>query len=162
MAKVKPLPETLKVAKCGYPTGVPSANPVYIPVPIQIGPMEVALLHASQWIIATVAPNSDSLQSVLWRKSAPATKATILTTWREDTDVIDYYAISNEWTTAVGYSDSYKQMYKNFPHPLVIIRPPQLVAQSVAAQTSVNLWLWYTTRRVSEAQMAELMVKDHD
>jgi hypothetical protein len=99
---------------------------------------------------------------VLWRKSAPATKATILTTWREDTDVIDYYAISNEWTTAVGYSDSYKQMYKNFPHPLVIIRPPQLVAQSVAAQTSVNLWLWYTTRRVSEAQMAELMVKDHD
>lgn len=156
------LPETIKVAKCGYPAGVPAGPGLtYIPVPVQMGPQEVALLHALQWIIATAAPNADSLQSVLWRKSLPAQKANLLTTWREDTDVIDYYATENYWGSDVGYGDPYKQIYKVLPRPLLLIRPPQLVAVSATANTSVNLWLWYTVITVTDEELARLMIKDH-
>lgn len=53
--------------------------------------------------------------------------------------------------------------YFQLPYPMVLIRPPQLVMDNQqAASVSMNGTLYYVTERLSDIEIAKLMVKDHD
>ena len=157
MGKIE-LPETVKVAKVYL---APSTTVLtYAKIPIEIGEDEVALLMAVKWISQNNVANV--LTSWIWKRSYPNVDPRIPARFDEDSNVIDYEQYYRVIDTNVGAYEGSRTRYYVLPYPMVLIRSPQLVTQATVSGVSmVNLICWYVNQKVTDAQLAELMVKDH-
>ncbi|MBA7681229.1 hypothetical protein ES703_89566 [subsurface metagenome] len=151
------LPASVKVAK----SSINCTNAiVYDEIPIYPGEKEVALLLATNWLL--VSPVANRLEGLIWKKAHPAVKANIFTQYVQEEDVIDYEQTFIISTTAEGIWQGSIGRYKAYPQPLVLIRPPQLVTIGLVMTSGiVVVTCYYVFQRVTDEQLAKLMVKDH-
>lgn len=133
---------------------------VYSQIPILPGEDEVALLLATNWLLVNTVANR--IEALIWRKAHPATKGNIFAQFVIEEDVIDYEQNFMVSTTAAGEWQGTVARYKVYPQPLVLIRPPQLVTVGLVGTSGlVVVTCYYTLQRVTDEQLAKLMVKDH-
>jgi len=159
VAKEK-FPETVRVAKAFVAVkGITTLN--YATIKMGLGEDEVALLLASKWIMQNNL--ASGLWAYLWKRSFPNIDDRIPARWAEDTNIIDIDQTTLSTLTEVGSYEDKKTRYIQYPYPFVLIRDPQLVGYSdTDDQTLVSILLYYVIVKVTDKELAELMVKDHD
>jgi len=132
----------------------------YAEIPIFPGRDEVALLLGTSWTMYISA--ACYLYAGIWRKSSPRVEATLLTTGYQSADLVDHTVAGWVQSTAVGIWLASQVQDKRFPEPLILLRPPQLVAYgSVADVGFVYVTCYYRLKTVSKTELAKLMAKDH-
>jgi len=154
----KKLPQQIQIAK--VLATIPVIDTLYYyPVPLGLSGAanEVAIVEAYEIGIAVTPGAVDTLQAWIWRKSIPNVKPTLEATWPEDSDVLDYWIYS----VLATEGDPMVTSYKLLPRPLILIRDPQFVVSNVGLESWAFLKVYYTLAKVSDADLAQLMVKDH-
>lgn len=94
----------------------------------------------------------------LYRKSDVSSMSGIM---KDEADIIWSTRLTTKFVTEslkCGWTDMI-----HFPSPLILIRPPSIIAQeSVITVYSLLVRIYYLIRRVSKVEMAKLMMKDHE
>lgn len=138
---------------------VPSGAVKGVKFDINLGNNEVIILEAlyySHNMVPAVGMNATSLG--LYRKSE---KLPVTIFSNNDSDLIwsnkDVGKFVVE-TMKVSWSE---MIY--FPLGFTLIRPPQLLGQFTGgASDGIMMRLYYRIKKISDAEMAKLMLKDHD
>lgn len=132
----------------------------YAEIPIYPGDNEVALLLGASWTI--FVSGASYVYGGVWRKSSPHTDDALLTTGYMTADLVDHTVAGWVQSTAVGIWVASQVQDKRFPEPIVLLRPPQLVAlASVAAVSFIYLTCYFRLKTVSKMELAKFMAKDH-
>ena len=104
-------------------------------------------------------------RSVLYRKTEklPTTGAFMSPTggWQGDKSVIDAWFYKGDSAATNESVDATPPCYQVYPIPITLIRKPTLVLHCTDAFSSVSFLLWYTTKKVSDKNLTELMMEDH-
>lgn len=144
-------PATVKV-QWTQVTGTPN----WERVDLELGDREVAVLLAIQ--VHYYNNDLASLVSAwLHKQSEPTTKAGNGQWenggWLEDPGVLDFDQsyVGNQASGAT---------WKVYPYPIVLIRQPSVIIDKPNNMIA-TLGLWYVRQEVTDAEMAQLMVKDH-
>ena len=168
MAKIA-LPEQVRIAKNRVVIAAASTLQ-YEEIPMEMGEDEVALLLAYQMIFEDITPLEGAhyrTEAYIWRKSQPKTYPTIRSHWAEDSDTITFDVHDFIYQ---GYGVPHpvfsKSWYKVLPYPVVLIRPPSLISYATGdpePPTGMRVYslCWYVLQKVTDEQLAKLMVKDH-
>ena len=148
------LPETVKIAwaELSLDTSISGS-----PFPLHLGVNEVAILLSFYYHWRGGSGVGDNLASVgIWRKT--------------DTDPTGIFIAHTDmiWTLSEGnrfIAESVWQSGKEhviLPWPLVLIRAPRLVGlREIFTSVTVDMRLFYIIQKVSDEELAKLMVKDH-
>ena len=152
MAQVA-LPESVKIARAqlNLDTSLEGAK-----FPVYLGDDEVAVLLSIYyyWSMAATA-GFNVAQFGLWRKT--------------DTDPAamesDHTDMIWEGVSALSYVTESLQLSGSehiiLPWPLILVRAPRLVGLRIGAIAAVYMRLYYLIQKVSDEELAKLMVKDH-
>ncbi|MBA7678312.1 hypothetical protein ES703_86585 [subsurface metagenome] len=149
------LPESVKTSRVSIAADTSMGG---VPFPMHLGDNEVAVL-LSIWYFWYGAPTAASniVYFGLWRKtdSDPSAMGTA------HTDML--WRLSEHVLSAVGGTvRTSGKGHVILPWPLILIRPPRLVGLRAAfASATVDMQLFYTIQKVSDEELAKLMVKDH-
>ena len=133
--------------------------------PIVLAKNEVLLLHSVKHIVNRTAAGGWESRAFLYRKTenVPATSAWSAHhggAWANDASIIDsWFYVGNSVRTAEGLTPETIE-YQNYSIPMLLIRPPSLLTYGTPG-TTVSIELWYTTKKISDKDLAELMMKDH-
>jgi len=134
-------------------------------LPIGLAKDEIILLHASKTTIHRTASGGYNARLFLYKKTENVPTDVEWTApdtgdWRYDKAVLDeWFFIGNTVRTAEPLL-SVPPVSLRYPKPLVLIRTPSLIYYGTAG-TAAILTVWYTTEKVSDKDLLELMVKDH-
>jgi len=152
-----PLPESVKVALATF---VPDATVTGDTFDMNLGINEVAvMLSLYYWWKGVPAAGGNFCRMAIWRKSDEKYDPAGLV-FNRHTDIIwDLMEIYNFVTESVWCGG---KGHVIFPWPVILIRPPRLLAQ-VALMTTpiVSARIYYLIQKVSDEELAKLMVKDH-
>lgn len=156
------IPETVKVAKRSIKLASSSTLEA-CQIPIGLGENEIAIVLGAYMSLR----GSYSAPGYMWLYKKSEERLPTEDDWyaenggwQEDDAVFDYMKIYLDDITAVGLYDRQKDVYKVYPYPLVIIRDPSMLAYG-AATVSVTAMIWYMIQQVTDAELTQLMVKDH-
>lgn len=134
--------------------------------PIGLAKDEILLIHASKVIVYRTASGGWNTRLFLYKKTenVPATSAWSVHDetggWTTDDSVLDaWFYIGNTVRTSEPLPPVINA-YQIYPKPLVLIRPPSYLHYGTEG-TSASITLWYSTEKVSDKNLLELMVKDH-
>lgn len=134
--------------------------------PITIAEDEVMLLYASKFIPhRAISPMGGfRVGSCLYRKTENVPVAVDFLNhegeWKDDKAVIDaWFVLGSNLSTAESVSPLNTQ-YQVYPEPIALIRIPTFLYIGTTG-TTASLSLWYRTVKVSDKDLAELMMKDH-
>jgi len=148
------LPESVKIARARLSLDVSLAG---VPFPLNLGTNEVAILLSFyyHWFgVATAAANT--IYMGIWKKTD--TNPPVISTSHTD-------MIWNLIETLTFVTESLKQSGKEhviLPQPLVLVRAPRLVGFHASfTSATLEMRLFYRIQRVSDEELAKLMVKDH-
>lgn len=146
MRTIEAVVPALEIAVAGVPFG------------LKLGDKEVmAVWSMYYWAILGLAAGASQVWMGLWRKtdSNPETAD-----WTRKSDFLWDRICSHHFITESLEADDSEQV--GFDPPLVLIRAPRLVARrSTAASGTVKMRLYYTIEKVTDEELARLMVKDH-
>lgn len=153
----QPMPESVKVARVGFAVQGTIGGATF---PIIMGRDEVIILMAlAYWWRGTLAAGENRMELGLWRKSDVANDPAIVP-YSDHTDMI-WGTVSSSEMVAESLKNS-DDDFVTFPWPMVLIRPPRLLARAlIMTSPLVEARLYYHTREVSDIELAKLMVKDH-
>lgn len=161
MAKARALAESLRSKSLFIAITTPGLKEG-LPFNINLGLNEVIILKALHfWWSGTGVLGTNSVILGLWRKTDTDPPDSLLGTasddllWSEQGQFQMPAALESIWTSDHGGEE--------FPEPhFFLIRAPRLIARTVAITgVVIQVRLYYTIRKVSERDMAELMMKDH-
>lgn len=154
---VQPMPESVKVARVGFTPGGTLGGETF---PMIMGDDEVVVLMSlDYWWRGTLAAGENRVEMGLWRKSDEANDPPLVP-FIEHTDMIWGTVVSIDFTTE-SHANSGKD-HIVFPWPMVLIRPPRFLARVLVLTGSlIEARLYYHTRKVTDIELARLMVKDH-
>ena len=146
--------EFAKVARASM---LPTIHLAGVRFGMELGENEVALVHNLHWYwYGTAAAGSNSVSFGLFRK----TDSLPPNVWSDHTDTIWLIRDSKKFVTesvSIGGNGNVV-----FPAPIPLIRPPQLITQIAVILTScIGMRLYYTVQKLTTADMAKLMAKDH-
>lgn len=159
------LPATVKVA--GVSLYVPAAATVYgVKLPVHMGKNEILVVLAARFVFEPTTSEHDMMILWgMWRKSEatwPHTTLSILNLAEEADIVASGGMVQASSVGATGISIGTITEDFVFPYPLVLIRAPQILFESPDnSEFPVGLWVYYLTQRVTDDELAALMVKDH-
>jgi hypothetical protein len=133
-------------------------------IPMGLGEKQVAIVLASKLCIRA-GDGTDSNRIWLIRKSEEnistvATWPNEAGTWQQDPSVFDHLKAFRTALTSVGINDKIDREYKVYPYPVVLIRNPTMVIYGAQGRAFTAI-LWYMLEDVTNAELAQLMVKDH-
>ena len=150
------LPESVKTCRTGIET---TTSKTGSPFPMTLGTDEIAiLLSFYYWWRGVVAAGNNVINIGLWRKTDTDSPSAGLTI--DHTDMVWNLCENINFVT-----ESVKQSGKEhviLPYPLVLIRAPRLEAyRSTFTAVAVEMRLFYFIEKVTDEELAKLMVKDH-
>lgn len=151
---IKQIKDSVKISRIAH---VPGAILSGLPFAMNMGKNEVILLMALDFSWNGVAAAGENIISVgLWKKT-DTDPTTVIT---EHSDMLWTRVIRVKHVAeSVGSSGS---EFLVFPAPLVLIRAPRIVGTSaVFTSPQTIMRLQYRILKVSDKDLAELMVKDH-
>ncbi|MBA7687601.1 hypothetical protein ES703_96065 [subsurface metagenome] len=147
------LPESVKMVRAQLSLDTSMGG---VKFPIHLGDDEVAVLLSLYWYWSMAATAGYNIvQLGLWRKTDtdPAAMES------EHTDMIW------EGVSALSYVTESLQLSGSehiiLPWPLILVRAPRLVGLRIGAIAAVYMRLYYLIQKVSDEELAKLMVKDH-
>jgi len=148
------LPETVKIARADL-AGVTAL--VGTPFPMNLGVNEVAILLSFYWsAIGTPVAGTNLGYIGLWRKT-DADPAAIMVV---HTDMIWSLRVQILHVAETVRSSWHEHVI--LPWPLILIRAPRLIGLSdTFTAVTIQMRLFYTIQKVSDEELAKLMVKDH-
>lgn len=163
------LPDTVKIAKAYKKL---AATTEYEDFEIELGMNEVAVILASQFNVHQATGNNAEVDAWIWQRTFPSEVPTDWSDadvpgWIEDSRVIDYFKWGRHYTIAgatYGFeSNIANNYYKVYPYPQVCVRSPQLVTlcNNASALVKLSCMIWYLIEKVSDKELAKLMVKNH-
>lgn len=133
-------------------------------IPLGLGEDEVAIVLAAK--LAHRGASTAHVQQWLSRRSTKKiptdlTWANEAGSWQDDGSVFDWFASFKTEHTAVGVENRSCEEYKVYPYPIVLIRDPSMLVFSNMATVLCTVILYYLIEKVTNEQLAKLMVKDH-
>lgn len=133
--------------------------------PIILAENEIGLVHAAKSTVYRDAAGSYKARLFLYRKTENVPETAAWTDhsdggWLKDKAVLDAWFYFGNTLRTVESLAPIPMLYQNYPIPLVLIRTPTMVHYGTAG-TSGSITLFYTTQKVSDKDLAELMMKDH-
>ena len=150
------LSETVKMTRIGVVLASPGAEGYAFN--INIASDEIMVLQSLyHWWTGTFVAGINTAEFTLWRKtdSNPPGYG-----FDDSPDIVWHtrYKI-NFVTESINQGND---GYITFPSPLVLIRPPRLyVRTTTMTGANLEMRLYYILRKVSDIDLAKLMVKDH-
>lgn len=128
---------------------------------VKLGDNEVMILKAMHyWWYGLLQPGINVGHFGLWRKTDSDPPANVWVSGAK-TDMVWHglagvlYAVGQSIRATEGETIT-------FPDPLVLIRPPRLVMiMELVQAVNWSMRIYYVLRKVSDEQLAKLMVKDH-
>ena len=157
------IPQQVKIASASVTL---AASVGSTKIPIEMGDNEIALLLASKVMVYTDADQAADMRLCLYRKTENVpTDAGFLSTvgrWQTDSAVLDIWLCLFDTTRTSEWAEYSKWIYQVYPYPYVLIRQPSIVHFGTAQNVYAAITLWYLTERVTDAELTQLMVKDHD
>lgn len=146
------LPETVKIEKVSLTC---DGNVVTAKADWGIGPKEVAVLLAVRFIVDTLPDNAVWFWALNRKSQGQPSEITMA----ETAGLTDIIAGGGGSTlTKVGQFCAAEDF--TFPYPVILLRPSQIMVEGTTGITC-GAYLYYLVERVSDEDLAKLMVKDH-
>lgn len=134
-------------------------------LPLLVGDDEVGLLLASKFQVISYAAQVNDARAMLYRKTDNLPDLTVFAdpdgVWQGDSSVMDVWACRFDTQRTAEGIDQTRWIYEVYPSPFIFIRQPSLIFVGSAANVFIALTLWYVLEEVTDAELAQLMVKDH-
>lgn len=152
------IPQQIKVSHVAAP--VTASLSLHRFNSMQLGYREVAILLAAKfWQYQTAGAVKSSYIWLSRKSDFIPDESTIDGEWQDESYLLDYFFTRND-DSVNGYAG--ETQYVNYPFPFILIRPPSLLIYGTANANWAGCSLFYLQEEVSEQEMAQLMVKDHD
>lgn len=163
MGKIS-IPEQVKIARLEVKLTKSNSLEAH-EIPIGIGKGEIAIVLASYFEVRQSASSSSGAKCWLYKKSEEHVPTVSGWDdegggWQRDEAVFDTFNGQQIVLSSVGVFDKIERLYKVYPYPLALIRDPSLLANGTQT-LPVTVLLWYMLQKVTDAELAQLMVKDH-
>jgi len=164
MAK-RALPESVKIDTVAL-TLAATGNVYQAKLNLALGRNEVAVLLGTRAILGLAGASSSlAARWALWKKSDADWPIGGLLTPAElaaETDIVASGVLTNLLTTSGRSAGPLSEDFL-FPFPLVVIRPPQFIAETIVGTSyELGLHVYYLIQEVDDKTLAKLLVKDHD
>ena len=159
------LPESVKFAKVSFGTTIGVNSVGGHDLKLMLGPKEIALLLSFRLVCPSGLNNNFQFTWVLYRKSLPAPLTLVdigtIGFARKD-DIFAVGVLQMRTEAGSGYVGGPTDDF-TFPYPLVVVRNPALWIRNIdgGADEPIMAILYYLVQKVTDEELAKLMVKDH-
>jgi len=142
-------------------------------IPLGIGESEVAIILASYIRLYAKNMSNANVRARMWLYRKDTEGSNKATGWYQDSEndggawtddpaVFDMFGTTMAFAAGTGDVGSLSDhLYKVYPFPVVLIRDPSYLFYADIGAVYYEVGLWYVRDKVSDKELAELMVKDH-